>query len=369
MCSAAFFPGRTRRSDIGRQEGDDRLRTAVIETLHNDFSGGGRYSLQLAHALSRHFEVYMSNFDCNAPEMSGPGYEVRAWRNDFVPDLFIAVSHIGGIEPKGRMNAHVCFFPLEIAISNVRKFHFAISICEFADRFQKRVWGLPSIVINPYIRTADYFVSDKENLLLNVGNYFFEKDGHSKNQHQVLDWFLKSRLYKDHELVFTGFVVHRNFFDFLSRKAKPHANVKVLSSLPFRQLSDLYSRAGYLVHAMGYGRESPFQTEHFGYVAVEAMASGCQPLVHDSGGCREIEGVRTWNSFGEIEGLMTPFDTAALRELSKRYSYEQVLKRQVGNLLGIVDGVFSPTGGADATARQEGGGIEGEAGESESRMR
>ena len=43
-----------------------------------------------------------------------------------------------------------------------------------------------------------------------------------------------------------------------------------------------------------------YTTEHFGIVAIEAMASGCQPIVHNSGGCKDIDGVWVWNNFEDM---------------------------------------------------------------------
>lgn len=326
------------------RRGKQPMKTVVLETFHNDYSGGGRYCLQLAYALSKYFDVYMSRFDSNDSILTGMEFNIRQYRNDFVPDLFIAASHWGNIEPKGKLNACVCYFPLEQARESLRKYDFAISICDYADRYQKTMWGLPSIVINPYIRMDDFHIAAKDNLIVCVGNYFHEEDGHSKNQHLVLKWFVENGLFKDYELIFTGFVGNRQFYDYLVRKSGRYPNVRVLSSVSFRELADLYSRAKYLVHAIGYRRKLPHQTEHFGYVAVEAMASGCQPIVHNSGGCKDIEGVRIWNDFEEILGRMTDPDPFMLRELSKKYSFEVVLENQIRKLSSLVDDrtTFSP---------------------------
>jgi glycosyltransferase involved in cell wall biosynthesis len=305
------------------------MRTAVIATTHNDYSGGGRYCLQLAQALSPFFDVSMAGFDSDRPALTGMSYAVKPYTGGFTPDLFIAASHHGAIPPRGKVNAHICYFPLDSAAPMARQYDLAISICEYADRYQKERWGLPSLVINPYIQMADYRVEAKENLLLNVGNYFFEADGHSKNQHLVIDWFLRSGLADRFALVCTGFVGNQAYFESLTRRAAQHPSVRVLQAVPFAQLSSLYARAKYLIHAIGYGRKLPHQTEHFGYVAVEAMASGCQPVVHDSGGCRDIEGVRTWRTPADIGGRLLPADPAGLRQQAARYSYDWVVEHQV----------------------------------------
>jgi glycosyltransferase involved in cell wall biosynthesis len=49
---------------------------------------------------------------------------------------------------------------------------------------------------------------------------------------------------------------------------------------PLRKLRDVLARAKIYVHCA--------RNEHFGISIVEAMAAGCVPVVHDSGGPREI---------------------------------------------------------------------------------
>jgi glycosyltransferase involved in cell wall biosynthesis len=62
------------------------------------------------------------------------------------------------------------------------------------------------------------------------------------------------------------------------RKTPPENISFVLS--PLRKVKDLLGRAMAYVHCA--------ENEHFGITIVEAMAAGCIPVVHDSGGPREI---------------------------------------------------------------------------------
>src|SRR2546426_9894797 len=67
------------------------------------------------------------------------------------------------------------------------------------------------------------------------------------------------------------------YFDQLRRTAPE--NVSFTLS-PLRKAKDLLGRAMAYVHCA--------ENEHFGITIVEAMAAGCVPVVHDSGGPREI---------------------------------------------------------------------------------
>jgi glycosyltransferase involved in cell wall biosynthesis len=325
------------------------LKTAVIATTHNDYSGGGRYCLQLASALSRFFDVSMAGFSSDLPGYTGSDYRVKPYSGDFKPDLFIAVSHHGLLPPIGRVNAHVCFFPLESARLTARQYDLAISICDFADRYQRDLWGLPSVVINPYVRLEEYDLTAKEPIILNVGNYFLEANGHSKNQHLLIDWYLRSGMADRCSLVCTGFVGSRAYYDSLRMRAAAHPKIHLLTAISAQDLRNLYARASWLVHLMGYGRRAPHETEHFGYVAIEAMASGCQPVVHDSGGCRDIDGVRVWRRLADVPGLLTAPDPDALRVKAARYSFGRVLETQVLPFAKQVIGAACPAAYTEVT--------------------
>ena len=67
------------------------------------------------------------------------------------------------------------------------------------------------------------------------------------------------------------------YFEQLRRTAPENVSF-VLS--PLRKAKDLLGRAMAYVHCA--------ENEHFGITIVEAMAAGCVPVVHDSGGPREI---------------------------------------------------------------------------------
>jgi len=68
-----------------------------------------------------------------------------------------------------------------------------------------------------------------------------------------------------------------DYFERLRKNAP--ANVSFVLS-PLRKVRDILGRAQAYIHCA--------ENEHFGITIVEAMAAGCVPVVHDSGGPREI---------------------------------------------------------------------------------
>ncbi|MBU4449927.1 MAG: glycosyltransferase, partial [Actinobacteria bacterium] len=67
--------------------------------------------------------------------------------------------------------------------------------------------------------------------------------------------------------------------------------IKVLTNIDWDKLVELFSRSLIFWHASGMGEDEsrhPEKFEHFGITTVEAMASGCIPVVINKGGQTEI---------------------------------------------------------------------------------
>ncbi|MBO0889214.1 glycosyltransferase, partial [Candidatus Bathyarchaeota archaeon] len=137
----------------------------------------------------------------------------------------------------------------------------------------KRVWERDSLIIYPPCPVNLYESKEqpKENLVITVGRIVPEKR---------IEVFLDIA----RELPSLAFVAigrtqegKETYFEHLL-KQKPN-NASIID-LPLREASDILARAKVYVHCT--------HSEQFGISIVEAMAAGCVPVVHDSGGPREI---------------------------------------------------------------------------------
>ncbi len=294
----------------------------LIKNRHQDNAGGGRHAFQIAEIATDFYDV---DFDASYIDSELTGYRQRAFHRPSAgePDIFMAFDHHSATPPEGKINIHFCYFPGYG--SAYQDYDVAIANSDYTKIHVEALWKKTCFVVNPYVDIQDYAADHKEDLMLSVGSYFLEADGHSKNQDLVIDWFIKQGLYEKYKLIMTGFVVNKPFFDRLQAMAAPYPNITVLAAISNEQLRRLYSRSAFLISATGYGRDNPAQTEHFGYIAVEAMAAGCQPLVHDSGGCRDIAAVRIWNEFADLEDLLGPVAVSELRRCSMGYTRENSL--------------------------------------------
>jgi glycosyltransferase involved in cell wall biosynthesis len=299
------------------------VKKVVLMTTHlGEFGGGENYLMRLSMALSEVSDFYVvSNWPDKFGENNGFYERFRLYRGLFTPDIFIFNSHFSSYNPIGRRNVALNFFP-KASLKPVG-YDSAISLCSFTAEYTKSNWGLDCAVIEPCIDPDLYSNSGKKRKIVSVGHFFEEADGHSKNQHILLDAFEGLDGY---ELVLMGNAQKSDdpYVQKLKRQARGK-NVRIETNKNRASLSLELSTASHLWHANGYGRTDPAQTEHFGIIALEAMASGALPIVHNSGGCAEIIGVTTWERPEELVEL-TKRDVVP-PQLDKRYTLTEFNER------------------------------------------
>lgn len=297
----------------------------AVHCNHIDHGGGGTYSHFLIKALQKHGDVYITNDHPPFVSYWGDTLDLPRWEGG-TPDIFVCIDHRGDIKPIGKKNLRVIFYPFS-NMTNARSYDAAIVMNSFVGRAVVRDMFLYPYIV-PIGLDAQHFElgvnGDKENLLLVVANFFKESDGHSKHQDGIIDWFSKSPLCNQWHLTFVG-AGQKDFYEYCQCQASGIPNIRFAGQLDMAEVSKSYRTAKFLIHANGYGRNDASQTEHFGIVAVEAMLGGCQPIVHDSGGCREIEGVWTWRGWDDLtKQVQLATNPVQLREYGKLYRPERM---------------------------------------------
>jgi len=106
-------------------------------------------------------------------------------------------------------------------------------------------------------------------------------------------------------------------------------NVELLTNLPRDRLRELLGRARYYLH--------PSFPEHFGIAVVEAMATGCIPIVYRDGGAwfdivSRVSDILGYSDVNEVPGIIRRIesDRVLYEELenksisvSKEFNYER----------------------------------------------
>jgi alpha-1,2-mannosyltransferase len=148
-----------------------------------------------------------------------------------------------------------------------------ISTSNFTRGFVREKWKRESTTLYPPCPIDLYknLESPKEDLVVTIGRVVPEKR---------MDLFLEmARRVPNVRFAVIGSVAPNQepYFRHLREIAPKNASF-VLS--PLRKVRDVLARSKAYVHCA--------RNEHFGITIVEAMAAGCVPIVHDSGGPREI---------------------------------------------------------------------------------
>jgi len=227
------------------------------------------------------------------------------------------------------------------------------AISDFSRRWTQKRWGIDCQLVYPPVNTAFREV-EKDKIILSVGRFAIEGEGHTKKQKEMLDTY--HRLNGERSLDWEYFSVgglnataeHEAFFKKLSDLAAA-SGAHVVANIDRNELTRLYERASIFWHAAGYGEDDktrPIFMEHFGISTVEAMAAGCVPVVINKGGQPEIveHGVSgfLWETLDELKNYTTRLINDdelrakmahAARKRAQMFSREKFVANFVGRLL------------------------------------
>jgi len=157
--------------------------------------------------------------------------------------------------------------------NRIRDIDCLLSTSNFTQGYVMNKWGRESTTLYPPCPIDLYKNANtqRDDLVITVGRLVPEK-----RMGLFLD--LAQRLPKV-EFAIIGSVAPDRESYFRRLQDTAPINVSFLMT-PLRRLRDVLARAKIYVHCA--------RNEHFGISIVEAMAAGCVPVVHDSGGPREI---------------------------------------------------------------------------------
>lgn len=166
----------------------------------------------------------------------------------------------------------------------------AVYNSNFTKDLIERTWNIKGEVIYPPVDVEKFKVLKKKKQIVTVGRFF---SGDKMKKHQLMvDVFkelVKENNLKDWSLHLAGGCSDgdEEYLKELKENAKG-GQIFFHPNISFSDLVTLYAESSIYWHAKGFGEEDPKNFEHFGITTVEAMASGCVPVVIKKGGQLEI---------------------------------------------------------------------------------
>lgn len=206
-----------------------------------------------------------------------------------------------------------------------------ITISKFCQTWIEKYWKLPSEIIYPPVNIAHFKPAvKKKNWIIHVGRFFVT--GHNKKQLDMVKIFKRlvdEKKLRNWQLHLVGSVhegeKHQSYFMQTKAEARGYP-VYFHRDAPFKELRSLLSKAKIYWHATGLDQDEkkdPILFEHFGVTTVEAMSSGCVPVVINAGGQKEIvsnENGFLWNNREEWvnQTIRLITDSKLLKRKSKK---------------------------------------------------
>ena len=261
------------------------------------------------------------------------------------------IKPLGGVaaKPAARHPARFAYQSWEWA-RRMASYQLKTSISDFTRRWTQKLWGLDSQIVYPPVDTS-FRREEKQRIILSVGRFAIEGDGHRKKQEEMLLTFqrMKQKGLTGWDYISVGGLAdtarHKAYFAQLSTLALD-SKAQLVSNMGRDELRSLYERASIFWHAAGYGEDEnvrPGNAEHFGIATVEAMAAGCVPVVIKKGGQPEIveHGVsgflwETLEELGAYTNLLLNDERLCARMAEKARKRAQLFSREsfLANFLG-----------------------------------
>ena len=265
-----IFSSKTETMDIAEDP-----ESLVLASQHIHQQPHKLSSLYRKYLVTRQYNLFFYLSDWSVPFLFS--------KNNF---LHVQVPFVSKIKIISRLLNHLkCLFIKQIICNS-----------QFTAKFASRHFSSKQLVLYPPVDVEKFDPHiPKKNQILSVGR--FDNILNSKKQEILIVAFRDLVLHNqntDWRLILAGGSIalsqNNNYLRHLQHLAEG-LPIDFIVNPNFTVLKQIYSTSKIYWHAAGFGVDEnahPENTEHFGMAPVEAMASGCVPILVNRGGLSEI---------------------------------------------------------------------------------
>jgi GT2 family glycosyltransferase/glycosyltransferase involved in cell wall biosynthesis len=303
------------RLSDGESKYEKTKAIGIYNSYWNTKGGGESHTLSIAAELKKYFPVYLiSESDFNIEELGSYFHiDLQGCKKLVVSHinteltqkfyLFINATYGSNLVSRAQNSWYILYFPHKNIHKTFLESYYFLFICEYVQKWANKYWGMnrlkgqifyPLGMLNTEkISTDNKPKLQKELIILSVGRFF--TGHHCKNQLEIAMAYKSLVEQYSHlstwKLVFAGSLNTSNkdhvaYLQEVQEVLIGH-NVEFYINASKEQLNLLYGQACLYIHASGLGRDpdkEPEKFEHFGITPIEAMLSGCIPIVYSVGG-------------------------------------------------------------------------------------
>jgi len=303
---------------------------ACITTSHLYGMGGGAKAVFAVASALKHMYGHVTIFvRSQIPELvldeKPDGMLYASWYEGCALgyDVLFNVDHFHYTKPQAAKNYALIFHPHSMN-KPPEGYDMLFSISEYTQVEVERLWGLKSTLL--YLPVEDdYYTGVKDKVILHVSRFSAPNQYADKGHRQMITAF-KSISDLGWSFILAGSVDPKQagYLSSLMADASGY-DIQFAISPSRKELLGLYANASIYWHATGIGmRKVVGAQEHLGLTTIEAMASGCVPVVYGTGGQKEI--VKSG-----INGILVGSEKDMARatvELTKKLDVWSILQQQ-----------------------------------------
>ena len=304
------------RLDKTQQLHEQTTAIGIYNSSWTFLGGGESHALSLASALQNRGPIYLiadSNFNIHDIEnyfsinlSNCRKLVIDNFNSTYTKyfDLFINADHRSTLKSFAKTSLYIVNFPHKHMSRDVLTSYYFLFNSKYTKKWALKFWGnnVKGDILYP-IRMLQYKTEEKinthkkERILLSVGRFF--AGGHCKNQLEIVKIF--KQIIADHpetkewKLILAGSLdmsdIHNTMYYQQVIEASKESNIEILPNVSRKELDTLFAKSSLYIHAAGMGQSEsmhPENFEHFGITVLEAMLSGCIPIVYYCGGPAEI---------------------------------------------------------------------------------